>query len=366
MFYSSFQGGYVSITNYVSGIRRFSHEIQNGRIVVSDTDRDGNAMKHIITAKDGVICTQSTRVNGKLTFFVEYGAVEKEGGKILRFRRGTNRGLDGMSTWRDYELAGDPGGDPIVGTCKTYYRRGRLIWQKFYHKGTRRLAYHFKPMAKRHEVRRANGSLFAVVEGRIDSRNWKEGVPIFCNSYGSGTRFFTGNPSISYYGGGLFVDDSGSCTIYDRQGDAFVRWSYENSQRVGEWVVDGKEQAFINGLQVSKELYDTPPEDLDPVKVMKIQNVDVRSIFIGRIGMDRIMETFDAETLHEERDMALLRMKFPDGTTQPFNILKVVCTTTKQPYYLRVPVDIPECEQARQWTFGVDRGEKHIRFDIET
>lgn len=362
--YSGFAGGNVTVTNYMSNIRRFSHQIQNGRIVVTE-NHNGETLKHVMTAKNGVIATQSTRKNGKLVFFVEYGAVEKEGKKILRFRKGTNRGLDGMSTWRDCELAVDADRTKLVGTCKTFYRRGRLIWQKFYHQDTRRMAYHFKPAQKEHIVKRADGSVFARINGVIDVRAWREGAPVFSQPTG-GVRFFTTNPRDDHWGNDLFRDGSGSCEAYDRDGKVWLRWKIENHQRVGEWIIDGNEHLFIDGLQVPKELYEAPPEKIDPVEVMEIEDTDVRSIFINRIGMDRIMKTFDADVLHEERDMMLFRMKFPEKTRQPFNILKVICTTTRQPYYLRVPTNIPECEQARQWTFGIDPGEKQIQFDIET
>ncbi|MDX9789006.1 MAG: hypothetical protein RBT11_19685 [Desulfobacterales bacterium] len=353
-------GKFVSVTNYMSNIRGYHHVLENGRVTISNVDAAGEHTKAVITVKDGSIATQSISHAGKQVFFCEYGKIEKENGATLRFRKGTNRALDGLCTRKEQRAM-----DDVIGTCKTLYKHGRVVWQKFYHQGTRRLAYHFIPEKHGLVVKRKDGSICCEISGKLDCRNWREGLPVMVgytwNLSSAGHRL----ESSSAYRG-----RTGGFVMYGESGEIKSKGQFVNAQKADEWVENGVSLFFINGLQVDEHLYHAPAEALDPKQIMAIKNVDVRSIFIARIGMERIAKAFKLKPVHEDNGMVLFRPRFPKKTLDPFNILKVVCTTTKQEYFLRVPPDIMECEHARQWTFGVSRRDieagRIIRFDIET
>jgi hypothetical protein len=43
------------------------------------------------------------------------------------------------------------------------------------------------------------------------------------------------------------------------------------------------------------------------------------------------------------------------GVDRMMRLIKVICPSTQQVYLLRVPPNINKLEQARQWTFGLQR-----------
>ena len=195
------------------------------------------------------------------------------------------------------------------------------------------------------------------INGKVDCARWGA-TPVLENL----ERF----RRTDNWGPNGFKDGTGEYTYRSKDGRVIEYGKWENHQRIGTWILGGQKQYFIRGLQVPAALYDAPPEKLDPVKVMRIKNVDVRSIFIERVGLNRILKAFKSKPLHKDGDMVLYEMSFPKGTAGQYNILKVVCPSTKQKYFLRVPRDLTECEQARQWTFHRNGQEPFIQFDIET
>lgn len=86
----------------------------------------------------------------------------------------------------------------------------------------------------------------------------------------------------------------------------------------------------------------------------------VRMALCAKIGPDRIAKC--GKVIHKDGDMRLIAIKGYD-----VQILRVRCPSTKQLYFLRVPRDAKECEEARQWTFGVGDGiPAAINFEKET
>jgi len=339
-------GNTVSISNgRPDNVRGFWLPLTDGRITVSDRDPMGNELKAIVTVKNATIATQHLKKNGESVYFCEYGKIEKQKGvSTLRFKKGTNRGLDGLSVRHDEVILG------FQGTCKTLYKNGRLIWQKFYH-GNGKLCYHISPFKPGFAIKYPDGMVAWEFKGKTDTR-----------------RIFDGHSVLKYKEKYDDWSRDGICefTGYSEKGKPYAKGQYENSQRVGVWAIAGKKTYYINGLEVPARLYKTPTEKLDPREIMKMKDADIRSIFLERIGMERVRKAFRTKKIHAESDMELLRLSFPRGVKDRYNLLKVICTTTKQAYYLRVPPNITECEKARQWTFGVEEGDKPIKFDHET
>ena len=145
-----------------------------------------------------------------------------------------------------------------------------------------------------------------------------------------------------------------------RYGKLWFAGEVKNGQKVGKWVVNGKVFYYQNGVEIPEKLYNTPPEQLDPIKLLRIDNAQLRMAMLSKIDPKRIAEC--GKIVHKDGDMRLY-----DIPKMDVRILRVRCTTTKAYYYLRVPKDSKQCEQARQWTFGVgDFIQKPIKFEVET
>jgi hypothetical protein len=136
---------------------------------------------------------------------------------------------------------------------------------------------------------------------------------------------------------------------------------WENRQRVGEWIEDGKKVCYERGLAIPAKLYHTPADKLDPVKILKLPNAQLRMALCAKIGPERIAKC--GKVVHKDGDMRLIEIKGYD-----VKILRVRCPSTKAYYFLRVPRDSTQCEEARQWTFGVGDGNirEPIKFAVET
>ena len=167
-------------------------------------------------------------------------------------------------------------------------------------------------------------------------------------------------------------------TIYDAETQRVTsRMRKENNQLQGEVLRNDKYFHYINGVAISKEMFYAKPEDLDCNEVLKIPNAQVRASFIKKVGINRIVDQCKATLIEDdkENDYQLLSIQMPHkggeeriaGDTE-MRILKVVCTTTKQVYTLRVPPTVNTVREARDWTFGIGDNWQDVlrKSEIET
>jgi hypothetical protein len=342
---------FVGVSNGgMRGIRGYYDRIDNGRVTITD-NTNGVKRKTIINVRHSLITTKRIMEKGQTVHYVEYGKVSKRKGRyILKFRKGTHcGGYDGLSTRYDQEVFG------YKGVCKTFYVHGRMMWQKFYFEGTKKLCYHFNPYKKGLVMRHPNGNPLYEFAGEIDSRRKVGGYLVWKNHWGDDRE-------------NMDWSKDGNCSFKrtDINGRIVSQGEYSNKQRVGEWVINKQPVYFMDGLTVPKKMYDTPPEKIDPIKVLRLKDVDVRSIMLNRIGLKLLAEKVPHEVIHNDKKGGMRLLKFNGKVDPPINILQVTCPSTKQHYFLRVPPDILKCEEARQWTFHVEPGEQPINFDVET
>jgi len=339
---------WVRVSDYKHNFKSFAEDIKNGRVTISLSD-GGKRIAHI---EDGRIVEDKFLRGKKFEYWVKYGVFHKERQdgtthKIFHYRQKTSRGLHGLTKRKDLELLG------IKGTTYTFYSRGKFIWQKFMY-SNRRTAYYFRWTDKEVKGAYPDGTPLFLVQGEIDMRKHQAGL-IFFNKghqYNSSDEL-----DLSKTGNYKF-------TFYDPLGGIINKGEFENSQRVGEWVKNKKNKYYIMGLEISKKMYFTPSDKLNPKLVLNTNNAQMRAMLLNRIGLARIVKECNGVLVHKQRKMRLwdFPIKTDDGNLR---ILKVVCPTTNNDYFLPVPPDINKCERARQWTLGVDRG-KPLRFVLET
>lgn len=280
----------------------------------------------------------------------------------------TKRAIHGLVYRRDLTLLGKPG------VCRTRYSRGKMLWQEFRYRN-QRLAYKVRMNSTELVIRFDNGQeAVHITAANGFSLSAISGSIAFDASIGS-LDFKRPNA--------LMMAKDGNCHVvgYDRKGKVMCKGEYRNRQRVGDWVVNGISAFFVSGVQVSKKLWNTKPEDLKVGSVLKIGNAQLRAALLAKIGSARIAKECRFKVIHQTKNSMKL-MEFPiklndgnGGHASRMRILQVRCPSTKGLYYLNVPdfvwdggkkTKLNTCEQARQWTFGVDDPRKKIKFAKET
>lgn len=330
--------GLTVISSGKSNGRSIYDVLRAGKIIISGVDHKGCSFTRTAIIRDGEVWDNKITQDNKLIHRIVYGQFESipgNGREIVRFKEGTGRGRHGKS--RRYEdLFGKKG------VCHSWYKNGRLIRQKFIY-DNKKLAYDYNAFGSECVVKNYKGKILFEIKGALSSRsNALHG----CHSVlGLHMRYWFNETK-------PFEVKKDGKVIYAGQ--------IKNKQRIGEWVENGKKYFYVKGVAIPKKLYDTPPEKLDPGKIIRMPNAQVRMALMEKIGPDRIAEI--GRVIHKDKEMRLYDIKNYD-----VRILRVQCPTTKSYYYLKVPRDAKKCEEARQWTFGVGSGfNEPIKFAMET
>jgi hypothetical protein len=333
-----YQRGVVAIQSGYSNGRSIHDLLLKGKIVISGEDHKGRAFERTAIVRNGEIWENKLKQNKKLIYHIAYGQFEKipgNGREIVRFKEGTGKGRHGKSRRNEILFS-------HKGVCHSWYKNGRLVRQKFIY-DNKKTAYDYSGFKTACIVKGYDGRLLYEIKGALDGRN-----NIYNGSHSVLSRemrhwFLEREP--------FEVKKSGKI-IYKGQ--------IQNRQRIGEWVENGKRVFYVNGVAIPKRLYETPPEKLDPAKIIKLPNAQLRMAMMEKIGPDRIADI--GRVVHKDKAMRLYDIKNYD-----VRILRVQCPTTKAYYFLKVPKDSSKCEEARQWTFGVGNGfNKQIKFAKET
>jgi hypothetical protein len=88
-------------------------------------------------------------------------------------------------------------------------------------------------------------------------------------------------------------------------------------------------------------------DDVDPKKVLEIENAEIRRYMIKRIGYEKIKDSVKAVVLHVDGNNELL--KFENGEMY----VKVRDSSTEREYLLFVEREHKTCRSAIAWTFGL-------------
>lgn len=336
-------------------------------------------------------CTRLNRILEWTRFGAFHRFYHKTGKKLLRYHPNSLRTLHGIADRTDVNFFG------VSGTCKTLYSRGRFMRQQFRYKN-RKLAFNFHHCDKQILIKYPNGKFAGIVscpgkgfstrggnpdryvyshgEDRSDTHTCFEGAPYFETTKAGWKHIKDSDRELDF-------SKDGNCqfTFYNPAGSIKAKGEFKNRQKVGEWILNGKHVYFINGVAVAKKLWDTPPEKLNINTILRLKNAQMRAALLARIGTERIAKECKHKIIHQTKNGMKL-MEFPikvdDGnghTESHLRILQVTCPSTKNKYYLNIPdfvwdggkkTKLDTCEQARQWTFGVNNPGKKIKFALET
>ncbi|MCX5711601.1 MAG: hypothetical protein NTY47_00805 [Candidatus Omnitrophica bacterium] len=351
--------------------------------IIRCQDKDGS-IQNIRTRNYGnhgkVIWEYKRTKNNRILEWFRFGAFSREyniSGEVrLIFHPDSLQTLHGTCLRTDQTLFG------AKGRCRTKYSHGRFIWQEFRYKN-HKIAFSFHHTDKKVTLKRPNGSIAAVIECLVKGFSTRGGDPDHAMSNDNTATCHKGVVYFHVEGKDFFnYSKDGNCkfTIYDRQQKIKHKGEYRNRQQVGEWILSHKHLYYINGVPVSKKLWETPPEKVSIKAVMNIKNAQMRAALMARIPPERFAKEAKYKVIHKTKDMVL--MEFPvrvddgnGGIDSKLRILQVTCPSTKSKYFLNVPdfvwdggkrTKLNLCEQARQWTFGVDNPRKKIKFAVET
>lgn len=285
-------------------------------------------------------------------FYREYGdnkTVE------LHFHPQTKQGLHGICKRNDAKFLDQ------AGTTISKYARGSLVWQKFFY-SNRKLAYHyFHRRSLPLVIKNPNGKVKCTIEGSLKRYTGSHGLPI--------------NEEI-------FNPNKHSDKNFTIKGDALLL-SWVNGQAEGHWILpDERERWYMHGVEVSKRIYETPADKLPIKDIINHPNAQIRMAILSKIKPEDLIKQTDAKLIHHDKVRKNRLFELPitvdDGNgnkNSRLRYLQVTCTSTASKYYLQVPdfvwddgrkTKLDTCEQARQWTFHMDKPNEAIKFAKET
>lgn len=320
--------------------------IDQGTVNIRDK---GNRM--IVKVRDGVVASETTCTRHKTTI-LRYGRdlTVKNNDKVVYqefYDPKTLRGMVKGGLWRrkkDFPLCG------TKGTLECFSTSSGACGKEVFTYDNGVIGYKAARWRKKLVVYRPTGKLWIVVNGKNHvSRNpIAEQLKSFDSDFNI-WRFMDGK--------------SWDITIYDADGQTIVtQGHFENRQKEGKWLQEGKIYYYMAGVKVSRSLYEEDPAKWNPQELLCIPNAQLRCSLLGRFGYDKLLEKIESkviETSHDGGQLVEIIAGSQRGTERNIDktmrLIKVICPSTQQSYVLRVPPDIDNFEKARQWTFGLQR-----------
>jgi hypothetical protein len=318
--------------------------IDNGTVMVRDRHK-----RLDIKVRGGIAVAETTQTRSQCTV-LRYGQdlTIKRDNKIVHqefYDPKTLRGMKKGGLWkrqRDFPLCGTKGTlecfSTSCGSC------GKEIFT--YENGT--VGYVAARWRKKLVICRPSGKLWMVIKGKTHVCRY----PI-----AGQLEKKDGDFDIWRFMDGKDWD----LRIYDVDGKTIVtEGHFKNQQKEGKWLENSKVKYYIAGVKVSRSLYEEDPAKWNPHEVLRIPNAQLRCSLLSRIGYDTLLERVQSKVIDTAYDGGqLIEIAAKAGKNAQFGLddmmrlIKVICPSTGQTYILRVPPDIDNFEQARQWTFGL-------------
>ena len=396
-FWHELKSGHIEVTNDDSASKRrlqtTTYDVVEGEVVGYEIHDTYSSIESILKStylsdEDRVLYEQCK--SGMLTV-VKYGEYEKvykgswkSAENLIRhtvYRAGSNRAIKqvtGIEPAYTKMATAELFGESNV-TIHTK-RSGSGGFQKQIAKyDNNKVAYKYSYQQKSPiNVYYKSGKLLATITGQIDSAFLGNGKSVLLNKQYYST---SGNSK-----GLVKADDNTTklfnmrtprnggeyeCVVYDESGKIKHKFKKVNQQLTGECIASYKEMCFIQGVAVTKELFNAEPKDMDAKEVLAIENLQVRSSLMKKMGIENMLKQLDAVLIDEDKEQgyslheidreSLMTAAERNGSNwnrgdAKIRYLKVKCPTSGAYYTLRVPPDTPTCEQARQWTFNVENG----------
>ncbi len=210
-------------------------------------------------------------------------------------------------------------------------------------------------------VKRPNGKLWMVIEGKVQLGY----QPV-------AERLTTEDKDIPYWG--LMRCTGWKMTVYGKDGKTVVtQGQVKNHQKQDKWLEGRKDAYYLSGIKVSRELFEEDPDSWDASEVLNIPNAQLRCSLLNRMGYDKLLGKVKHRVIDKSSDggqLIEIKTKVDENSSglpdKVMRLVKVICPSTGQVYVLRVPPGIKDFEQARQWTFGLQEESigKGARFNL--
>ncbi|MDD5423046.1 MAG: hypothetical protein PHT32_06480 [Candidatus Omnitrophica bacterium] len=375
------------------GFKAFQGDIlaSHGEIDIVYRERSSTAMcspvreyRSKVIIERGSMAKELSWIDNNLQYSVDYGKyIQDKRFKKEHYRRASIHGNDGIirkntDLFQKYE-----------GMCESLYVQGRLISQRFIYPNGR-IAYSLKPNSADIQILHPNGKVIMNFKPfqKLQSPKY-HGSPLpnsFKEYRNCSIEEWNGNGALLQRGQkkdgkkeGLWIETKYvhiPKPIVKRMKASHLReeGEYENEQRIGTWLIDGKEYVYHRGTAIPKELWEKPKEELDLKDVLKIDNTQVRSLLLEKAEATPEKIASLGELIHQatqmmarrkKKKMRLYSVKVPND--DPMKFLQVECPSTDTKYFLRVPPTATKCHEALQWTYGRGRiFQKQLKFVEET
>jgi len=349
------------VSRYGGRGRSIWTSIDNGTVEVRDRRN-----RVSIKVRDGIVLEETTRTKNKCTI-LRYGRdlTIKEGTKPLYqefYEAGTLRRMKKRGLWKrqkDFPLCG------AKGTLECYSTSCGSCGKEIFTYDNRKCAYVAARWRKKLVVYYPSGKLWMVLKGKV-----------CVSQFPIAEQLEKKNSNFDIW---RFMDgDDWDMTVYGLDGTTVVtQGHFANQQKQGKWLENSKVKYYMSGVKVSRSLYEEDPAAWNPHDVLRVPNAQLRCSLLNRMGYDKLLDKVDFRVIDGADDGGqLLEVKTGIGRKseseldKKMRLIKVICPSTGQTYILRVPPDIEKFEQARQWTFGLQRAGirdgVHLNFLKET
>jgi hypothetical protein len=102
----------------------------------------------------------------------------------------------------------------------------------------------------------------------------------------------------------------------------------------------------LNGVRVPQWLVETRSEEIDPTKIIEIDNAEVRREFVRKVGIDRICYKLNAKCLNKVGDYEILELIIKD---RKYRYLKMLNPSIETWHVEGIPIEIDSVEKANNW-----------------
>jgi len=300
-----------------------------------------------IRVQNGIVVEKTTREKNEYTT-LKYGqqCKTRKGNNIEEeyFQPGTLHAIKKGGLWKRQT------GIPLCGskgTVECFSTSGGAYGKEIFKYDNGAFAYLATRWRKKLQVRRSNGKLWMVIQGKVSLNRTSLAERLDPKAIDLGLCY------------AMRGSDWG-LTVYDASGVKVVtQGCVKNRQKQGKWLDRGKETYYISGVQVSRQIYEGDPSKWDGYDVLRIPNAQLRCSLLNRMGYDKLLEKVKCKVIESCDDGGQLlevdtqTAENLHGVDKIMRMVKVVCPSTGQTYVLRVPPAIASYDQARQWTFGL-------------
>lgn len=122
-----------------------------------------------------------------------------------------------------------------------------------------------------------------------------------------------------------------------------------------------KKENILEGIRILKD-YEPLFKLLDgkgnASHITQINNATLRREALNFYGLEKFFKEMNTQLIHQDGKQQLLTLRWHKNE-EPITMVKVIDSSTKDVYLLRVPPDMQTVKQAVAWTFNMNSNEYH-------